>query len=161
MQTATQQTAQQYSESAKALLQELQAQAQKVLTQHPEIGVQAKPDADVADDTFSCSGSVIFTGLLVWERIRIDLSSTPALTTTTDIWGPTIAIGGESWGTMWSNIPFSQLAGLNLTIQVNIASVAVQISFWQGANLIATFVGGGVGIGTAVLGGSCQFGVGS
>ena len=161
MQTTAEQTAQQYSESAKALLQELQAQAQKVLTQHPELGVQAKPDADAADDTFSCSASVIFTGLLVWERIRIDLSSIPALTATTDIWGATLAIGGESWGTMWSNIPFSQLAGLDLTIQVNIASVAVQISFWQGTNLIATFVGGGIGIGAAVLGGSCTFELGS
>ena len=158
MQTATQQTAQQYSDAAKALLQELQTQAQNVLTQHPEIGVQPKTAAAVpAGDTFSCSGSVIFTGLLVWERIRIDLSSTPALSATTDIWGATVAIGGESWGTMWSSIPFSQLAGVNLTIQVNIASVAVQISFWQGTNPIATFVGGGVGIGAGVLGGSCTF----
>lgn len=156
MQTATEQTAQQFSEPAKALLQQVQAQAQQVVTQHPEFGIEAKPAA-VADDTFSCSGSVIFTGLLVWEQIRIDLSSTPPLSTTTNIWGPTLAIGGESWGTMWSSIPFSQLAGLNLNIQVNIASIAVQITFLQGANPVATFVGGGVGIGTAILGGSCTF----
>ncbi len=157
MQPATQQTAQQYSDSAKALLQQLQAQAQNVLTQHPELGPQAKPDAAVNGETYSCPASVIFTGLLVWERIRIDLSSTPPLTSTADIWGATVAIGGESWGTMWSSIPFSQLAGIDLTIQCNIASVAVQISFWQGGNAVATFAGGGVGIGTGILGGSCTF----
>ncbi|HEV2853713.1 MAG TPA: hypothetical protein VHC97_12995 [Thermoanaerobaculia bacterium] len=48
-----------------------------------------------------------------------------------------------------------------LTMQVNIASVAVQISWWKNGSPIGTFAGGGVGIGAGILGGSAQFVSGS
>lgn len=150
------QTAQPYSDLAKNLLTELQQQARNVVDTHPEVGpLETLP---AADPTYSCATKVVFTGLLVWERVQICCSSTPPIMATTDIWGPTVAVGGVSFGTMWSSIPFSDLPGLgDLGIQVNIASAVVQISWWRNGTPIASFLGGGIGIGAAVLGGNCKF----
>src|SRR5215831_650736 len=162
MQSAKPETAQQYSDTAKGLLQELQEQAQKVVAERPDLAsAQARP-ALAAAETFSCAAKVIFTGLAIWERVQICCSSQPAVMATTDIWGLTAAVGGISWGTGWFTVPPSKLPSLgNLTIQVNIASVAVQISWWKDGNPVGTFVGGGVGIGAAILGGNCSFQNGS
>lgn len=155
MQSTGTQTAQQYSDLAKGHLQELRNQAQNVVDAHPELGPLATP---AADPTYSCAAKVVFTGLLVWERVQVCCSSTPPVMTTVDIWGPSTAIGGISWGTMWSSIPFSDLPGLgDLAIQVNIASPVVQISWWRNGTPIASFLGGGVALGVAVLGGNCRF----
>jgi hypothetical protein len=154
MQGAKPETTHEYSDTAKALLMELQSQAQNVVNQRPEL--EALPAAPT--ETYSCPAKVVFTGLAVWERVQICCSSTPPVRSTTDIWGLTVAIGGISWGPCGFNVPPSQLPSLgDLTIQVNIASVAVQISWWKGGTPIGTFVGGGVGIGTGVLGGNCRF----
>ena len=81
---------------------------------------------------------------------------------TSDIWGLSVAFGGIVWGTIWSALPFDQLpAQGSLTVQCNIRSVEVDMSWWQGSTCVATFVGGGVGIGAAVLGGSGSFKLGS
>ena len=155
MQGAKPETTHEFSDTAKDLLLELQAQALHVVNQRPEL--EALPTAAPAE-TFSCPAKVVFTGLAIWERVQICCSSQPAVRTTTDIWGPTLAIGGISWGTCWFNVQPSDLPSLgDLTIQVNIASVAVQISWWRDGAPIGTFVGGGVGLGTGVLGGTCKF----
>jgi len=156
--------AQQYSDMSKDLLGELQEQAKQVISQNPELGAAAAAPAPAAApaETYSAPTKVIFTGLAIWERVQICCSSQPAVKATTDIWGLTAAIGGISWGTAWFSVPFSQLPSLgDLAIQVNIASVAVQISWWKNGTPIGSFVGGGVGIGAAILGGTCKFENGS
>lgn len=153
MQGAKPEITHEYSDTAKALLLELQTQAQNVANQRPEL--EALP---TAPETFSCPAKVVFTGLAIWERVQICCSSQPAVRATTDIWGLTVAVGGISFGTCWFNVPPSDLPSLgDLSIQVNIASVAVQISWWKGGTPIGTFVGGGIGIGAGVLGGNCKF----
>jgi hypothetical protein len=163
MATTKEKQAEWYSENAKSLLLELHEQAEKVKAKHPE-SKPAKQTAIKAAQVgnYSVSTKVVFTGALVWERIQVCCSSTPAVMSTADIWGPTLAFGGISWGTSWFSIPPEQLPSLgDLTMQANIASVAVQISWWQNGSPIGTFVGGGVGIGGGVLGGTVNFQNGS
>jgi hypothetical protein len=160
MQSAKSAHAQQYSDMAKDSLLELQEQAKKVISQNPELGAAATAaaPAPAPAETYSAPTKVVFTGLAVWEHVQICCSSQPPVMANTDIWGLTAAIGGISWGTAWFSVPFSQLPSLgDLTIQVNIASVAVHISWWKSGTPIGTFVGGGIGIGVAILGGNCKF----
>jgi hypothetical protein len=79
------------------------------------------------------------------------------------VWGISAAFAGVVWGTSWWVLPPGRLPNLAapfLGMQVNIVAVpvaAVHISWWDGVNPVGNFVGGGVGIGAAVLGGTCTF----
>jgi hypothetical protein len=149
-----------YTERSRALLAELQEKARQVVADRPELAGAA--DLEAAAGGYTCSGKVVFTGALVWERVQVCLSSSPAVRTTTDIWGATLAVGGISWGGGTFSVPPEDLPSLgDLTIQVNIASVAVNITWWKHGQPVGAFVGGGVGIGAGVLGGKCKFEAGS
>ena len=149
-----------YAKLAESLLQDLQEKAKQVVSERPELG-PIEPQAALGE-VYQASGKMIFTGILVWEHIEICCFSQPPVMSNTNIWGITSAIGGISWGNYRFSVPFSQLPSVGeLTIQVTINSVLVTASFWHGGTPVGTYIGGGLGIGAAFLGGSCAFKNGS
>jgi hypothetical protein len=152
----------QFAEQAAALLAELQEQAGQVAAERPELVGQQNAGVARSSSSHTCDTKVVFTGLAIWERVQVCCSSNPPVRTTADIWGPTVAIGGISWGSSSFSVSPDALPGMGeLTMQVNIASVLVQISWWKGSSCIGTFVGAGVGVGSAILAGTCTFERGS
>jgi hypothetical protein len=145
-----------YSELAGSLLQDLQEKANQVVSQKAELGpIEAHA---ALGEVYYAQGKMIFTGILVWERVEICCFSQPPVMSTTDVWGVTTAIGGISWGTYKFSVPFSQLQSLgDLTVQITIIAALVTASFWKSGTPVGTYIGGGLGIGTAFLGGSCKF----
>ena len=145
-----------YAKLAESLLQDLQEKAKQVVSEKPELG-PIQPQAALGG-AYEAQGKMIFTGIVVWEHIEICCFSQPPVMSNTNIWGVTTAIGGISWGTYRFTVPFSQLPSIGeLTIQVTIISTLVTASFWQGGTPVGTYIGGGLGIGSALLGGSCKF----
>lgn len=154
--------AEQFAERAAALLAELREKANQVTAERVELKADAGAQAALAAASHTCTTKVVFTGLLVWERVQVCCDSSPAVRATADIWGPTLAFGGIVWGSSTFAVAPGDLPRLgSLTMQVNIASVAVTISWWKDGTPVGAFVGGGVGIGAGVLGGSCTFENGS
>ncbi|HEX7239828.1 MAG TPA: hypothetical protein VF263_06155 [Longimicrobiaceae bacterium] len=148
----------QFEERAKARLAELQEQARAAVAERPELGGGLLQADAAASQTYSCPAKVVFTGALVWERIQVCCDSQPPVNFTSDIWGLSVAFGGIVWGTAWFSVPPSQLPSLgSLSVQCNIRAVEVDMSWWKDGTPIGTFIGGGVGIGAAILGGTGEF----
>jgi hypothetical protein len=109
---------------------------------------------DESSERWSVSGYASFTGLAIWEHVKVCFDR--RYYCEADLWGPTMAIGGVSWGTAWFDVPESRLDG-EVGIQCYIASVAIEVSFWWGARPIGVFAGGGIGIGGGMIGGKGNF----
>ena len=130
MQT-TQKTAEQYSDTAEALLQQLESPA-------------TSPAAN-----FSWPATVNFQ-----KSMQICCSSQPPIKGTTNV---ITTIAGVSSGTCQFKVPASQLPSLGqLTIEVNVALSAISIVFFNGETVIGVFAGNG-GIVPGVFGGNCKF----
>jgi hypothetical protein len=75
-----------------------------------------------------------------------------------DLQGVTAPTDGVSAGTCSFKVPASQLPGLGeLMVQFTISPVALQLTFFQGANLIGVYAGSGGGAASSVGGAQCKF----
>ncbi len=157
MQSSTSQTTGQNSDTAKALLQQLQKRVQQVVAEHPELGPVDLPSTDPSLQ-FTWPAKLIFKGLSIWQRVELCCDSQPPIKARTDIFGVTNPVNGGSSGTCMFNVPASELPGMGeLTIQVTILPVALQISFWTGSTLLGIYAGSGGGVAGTVGGGKCKF----
>ena len=113
-------------------------------------------NADLAPaTTYTYKGNFVFAAAFVWMKVStnnpITFSDGTVKSFSGTCWGLGLG-GGTSWGGGSFSVPPSTLGDCN--IQVAIASIAVQISFWNGGTPIGIFAGGGLGVGGAAGGGS-------
>jgi hypothetical protein len=112
-------------------------------------------DSDTATDAalnFAWAAKLILKG----TDILMCCSSEPPIKA--DIQGVTAPTDGVSAGTCSFSVPASQLPGLGeLTVQITISPVALQLNFFQEANLIGVYAGSGGGAAGGVGGAHCKF----